>query len=630
MGRRLTQQWIVDSYVKIEKDRLKYDQDHQSKLRAESYQGLLDHLQSQLNNDASRRIGKVIILSSTFTSSPRNMLQHYQNAMAIVRKFLKDNLFGKVVAYNWVIEFQKRGLPHLHMLITLDNISKMSTPKRVNKFICAEIPDKNENPTLHNIVTTNMLHGPCEVVSTVSAVKHLYKYVYKGHDKAGITINGQLQTRLMSSVPESNGQSSKQSESYSIINHDEIKNFVDTRYVGPVEGRMYSVSPAQSELFHLRILLLHSKGARNYEELRTVNGVIHNTFTETCLAAELIEDDDEWKRTLNEAVIWMMPRQLRCLFVRILIHCKPLHPNELWNKFKEAMSEDLTKRLGSSERGQKKTYIFINSMLHREGYSLASFSSMPQINEIENIDVTEQDVLPESANHSNYDKLNIHQKEVVHYVLSIVDNYHNNDVHTTLLPSGKTVHKTFGLPVPLFSDSSSNVKPNSKHGIYLSNVDVFIWDEAPMSPRYALEIDNRTLQDIMNNDIPFGGKIMILGGDFRQLLQNMRALPQETEFVQFLLDVGNGKINDIDDKLVLPNQCLVSTRNNIVTDVYQGIIRGKRYHELTGTAILSARNIDVDAINQEVIELLDISTEKYIQQLIVLKIATMELLMTLL
>ncbi|XP_074099927.1 ATP-dependent DNA helicase pif1-like [Cotesia typhae] len=346
------------------------------------------------------------------------------------------------------------------------------------------------------------------------------------------------------------------------------------------------------------------------------------------------------------------------------------------------MSEDLTKRLGSSEQGQKKTYIFINSMLHREGYSLASFPSMPQINEIENIDVTEQDVLPESANHSNYDKLNIRQKEVVNYVLSIVDNNHNNNINNncifidgpggsgktfiyttlcellkdknknvctmaytgiaaTLLPNGKTIHKTFGLPVPMFSDSSSNVKPNSKHGIYLSNVDVFIWDEAPMSPRYALEIANRTLQDIMNNDIPFGGKIMIMGGDFRQLLpvqvhatrtetinlsikfsslwkhfrtfslqQNMRALPEETEFVQFLLDVGNGKINDIDDKLVLPNQCLVSTRNNIVTDVYQGIIRGKRYHELTGTAILSARNIDVDAINQEVIELLDISTEK--------------------
>jgi len=39
-----------------------------------------------------------------------------------------------------------------------------------------------------------------------------------------------------------------------------------------------------------------------------------------------------------------------------------------------------------------------------------------------------------------------------------------------------------------------------------------------MAPRYALEIMDRTLRDIMNNDFSFGGKIVLLGGDFRQLL----------------------------------------------------------------------------------------------------------------
>ena len=47
---------------------------------------------------------------------------------------------------------------------------------------------------------------------------------------------------------------------------------------------------------------------------------------------------------------------------------------------------------------------------------------------------------------------------------------------------------------------------------------MFIWDEAPMAPRYALEIMDRALKDIMSNDLLFGGKIVILGGDFRQLL----------------------------------------------------------------------------------------------------------------
>lgn len=70
----------------------------------------------------------------------------------------------------------------------------------------------------------------------------------------------------------------------------------------------------------------------------------------------------------------------------------------------------------------------------------------------------------------------------------------------------------------MFSDLFSNIKPNSRQGVILKNVDVFIWDEAPMSPRYALEIADRTLQHVMNNNIPFGGKIVILGGDFRQLL----------------------------------------------------------------------------------------------------------------
>jgi len=43
---------------------------------------------------------------------------------------------------------------------------------------------------------------------------------------------------------------------------------------------------------------------------------------------------------MNEAVGWMMPQQLRRLFVRILLHFQPLHSEELWENFKVAMSED--------------------------------------------------------------------------------------------------------------------------------------------------------------------------------------------------------------------------------------------------------------------------------------------------
>jgi len=121
---------------------------------------------------------------------------------------------------------------------------------------------------------------------------------------------------------------------------------------------MYSVSPTQTELFHLRLLLLTVKGATSFNDLRTVNGQFYDSFSAICLALGVIEDDDEWKQAKNEAVGWMMPGQLRRLFARILLHCQPLHPKELWEDFKVALSEDYCRYFGILE-GQKKAYMQI-------------------------------------------------------------------------------------------------------------------------------------------------------------------------------------------------------------------------------------------------------------------------------
>ena len=87
-----------------------------------------------------------------------------------------------------------------------------------------------------------------------------------------------------------------------------------------------------------------------------------------------------------------------------------------------------------------------------------------------------------------------------------------------LLPKGKTAHKTIGIPVNTYSDSTSNIKAQSKEAQLLREKDVFIWDEAPMAPRYTLEIVDRALKEFINNNLPFGGKIFIMGGDFRKWL----------------------------------------------------------------------------------------------------------------
>ncbi|XP_051167634.1 uncharacterized protein LOC127285579 [Leptopilina boulardi] len=875
-GGRLLQQYLVDSGVKYEKDKLSYCENNQEQLRCDSYKGLIDYMHNS-SNEHEIRIGKMVILPSTFIGSPRNMMQQYQDAMAIVRKHgkpdlfitmtcnpqwkeiqenlflnqtasdrpdivarvfslkvnhlvevvVRQKLFGEVKSFVYVTEFQKRGLPHIHMLVILKEKSKILTPESVDRFISAEIPDEKTNSTLHKIIMQNNIHGPCgdwcivdgkcskkfpkafqnettmgedsyvlyrrrdvgktyerpngyivdnrhvvpfspvlsqifnchinvEIVSSINSVKYLYKYIYKGHDAASIIITNV------------DGQN--------ILNHNEIRHYEENRYLGPVEavwrilskplgkkshsvnrlpihlpneqnviiregqdnnqisfllerntklldyfdlnkrdrnahqyyyseipehytwksdnlqwsqrkrfdniiGRLYSVSPSQIELFHLRLLLLTRKGATSFEDLRTVNGVVYETFTSVCLALGLIEDDHEWIRTIEEAAVWMMPQLLRRLFVRILIHCHPVEPNDLWERFKGIMSEDY--REIDNIEAEKKAYRHIKSLLYQEGYILTDFQGLldiedePHILKENNVMHVEDHII---LGNEKYSQLNAKQKYVVDYVLKSVDDFVTNNcscvyvdgqggsgktfmyntlwhllksrgknvcnmaftgIAATLLPNGKTVHKILGLPVPLYGDSSSSIKLQSKEGIFLKDTDVFIWDEAPMAPKYALEIMDKLLRDIMNSNEPFGGKVLILGGDFRQILpikergtrseivnlsiknskvwkhftkftltENMRALPEETTFVEFLLKVGNGELNDVEDNIELPEKIIQKGNVDIVDDVYGDIIRKNKFQEIANRAILAPRNVDVDDINKRVVQLLDSDKEK--------------------
>lgn len=74
---------------------------------------------------------------------------------------LKRNIFGKVAAFMYSIEFQKRGLPHAHFLIILCNEYKLFTPESYDKIIHAELPDSNKEAYLHSVIVHHMMHGPC-------------------------------------------------------------------------------------------------------------------------------------------------------------------------------------------------------------------------------------------------------------------------------------------------------------------------------------------------------------------------------------------------------------------------------------------------------------------------------------
>jgi hypothetical protein len=69
------------------------------------------------------------------------------------------------------------------------------------------------------------------------------------------------------------------------------------------------------------MLLMIVKGAISYEDLRTHNGTVYQTFKEACAARGLLQDDEEWYRTFDEATTWATSLQLRYLFTAMLLFC---------------------------------------------------------------------------------------------------------------------------------------------------------------------------------------------------------------------------------------------------------------------------------------------------------------------
>nr|GEZ86592.1 ATP-dependent DNA helicase PIF1-like [Tanacetum cinerariifolium] len=87
---------------------------------------------------------------------------------------------------------------------------------------------------------------------------------------------------------------------------------------------------------------------------------------------------------------------------------------------------------------------------------------------------------------------------------------------------GRIAHSRFKIHVNLSTNSMCNIKKQSGLAKLLCQAKLIIWDEASMAKRQAVEAVDQTMQDITWVKLPFSGKIMVLGGDFRQVLLIVR------------------------------------------------------------------------------------------------------------
>ncbi|CEM06285.1 unnamed protein product [Vitrella brassicaformis CCMP3155] len=772
---RLAHEFIVDQNAKIEGQRLTFIRNNQRQLRQDLYAGVQDAVsQADEAPTDSRHIGRAI-LPSSFIGGPRHIHSLYQDAMAIVQHHGKPSLFitftcnpewdeiqqallpeqghfrkqrwedrpdivtrvfriklkallkditekgvlGRHVAHSYAVEYQKRGLPHAHIVVIFSNEDSVATPDVVDSIVCAELPDKETQPELYAIVTSKMLHGPggahnprlscmrktgqcdrkypwafrehttieedgypfyrrrndgrqhdvkgvlldnrwvvpynpaltlryrahinVERCGSVKAIKYLHKYIYKGADRAVVETSRQedeircyVEGRYVSvseacwrifGFPTHGHYPAVERLTVHLENHQSVvfaanqpppteapmtkltawmalnatdefartisfpnfpQHFVwnqknkrwTRRRHGSTIGRVYNVSPAAGERFFLRILLHHIPGAKSFQDLRTVDGVVHSDFRSACNALGLFRENAESIDCLQQAKEWQMPHQMRHLFVELLDQQLVSKPEQLWEQFKVDLAADYIHRwrvvIGNAAAPPRqedidRALIDIDDILMTFNKSIEKdFNMLPprpatpterradleyaRVRERETYN-TEQAAELASENEAQF---NSRQREafeaIVPLTLAAVSDEQphptcffidspggggktflldtilasvrstgriavacaSTGVAALLLQGGTTAHSRFGIPVPCSPDESSNIAKQTARARILKEAAIIVIDEITQLHMDALDIINRLLQDIMENSRPFGGKTVVFTGDFRQ------------------------------------------------------------------------------------------------------------------
>ena len=340
-------------------------------------------------------------------------------------------------------------------------------------------------------------------------------------------------------------------------------------YKAPTVARMYTVHPNQHECFFLRMLLTRVRGPTSFESLRTVRSEIHATFREACIALGLLENDDIWINTLENASQCDSPHILRTLFVVILVHCYPSDALCLWRKFANSLSEDITHKLRKQFRdinaehiAKQQTLTIIGEKLKMIcGKSLSDFklpvpNTQSPVNHAlarelcyDNMELSEY--IAESTS-----KLNHGQRAVYETVMESVNNNKANmffidapggtgktfvlqlllakiratnhvalavassGIAATMLTGGRTAHSTFKLPLNVHPSEvgTCGITLESDMAEVLRRSKIIIWDEVTMSHRSSLEAVDLLLRDVTKSNCFMGGKTVVFSGDFRQTL----------------------------------------------------------------------------------------------------------------
>ncbi|CAN6868674.1 unnamed protein product [Brassica oleracea] len=324
------------------------------------------------------------------------------------------------------------------------------------------------------------------------------------------------------------------------------------RQKGTAIGRITYIPPSAGDVYYLRILVNVIRGPRCYEDLYTVGDVMYEEIRDVCYARGLLDDDKEWHGAVDEASYWATGRQIRRLFVLLLIYCEVGNPLKLWNHVWRHLAEDIlyTKKkefnfkelVLQDDQLQQYTLMELEKLLKESDKSLTDFKGMPLpektvLDDIANTVLREEmtyDLEQQQSEHDNlYVGMNSEQRTIYDAVLESVEKktgklffvygpggtgktylyrtlisklrsekkivipVASSGIAALLLPGGRTAHSRFKLPLNLSEVTVCEISPGTMLADLITKADLIIWDEAPMAHRHTFETVDRTLRDLL-------------------------------------------------------------------------------------------------------------------------------------
>ncbi|XP_052625657.1 uncharacterized protein LOC111914445 [Lactuca sativa] len=460
------------------------------------------------------------------------------------------------------------------------------------------------------------VHMNLEWCNQLGLIKYLFKYINKGP------------YRITASFYDAKNNKKQHKENN---DRDEIVEYYNCRYIYACEaykvwtrrktktkslGRINHVSPKSGDVYYLRILLNKVKGPTCYEDIRTVNGTIYESYKDSCYALGLLDDDREYISSIQETHHWATASFCRSLLVMLITSDSLSRPHHVFKETYNCLSDDVV-HVHEQEIGVKGLKLkpeaiyhlplsYIEKSLLSYGLSLKQIPNMPlpdhkYIQDFCNMLI--QDELNydsfslESEHQQLHSKLNVEQKISKG---EVVINVASSETATLLLSDGRTAHSGFHIPINVNENSFFSITPGKDVVALLNKASLIIWDEAPMMHRHCFEAVDRILRDIIlpkNNDKPFGGKTIVFG--VLQLTVNMRLqlgypnndFEEKKSFADWILKIGEGTIggpndgelqNHLDDPLYFQDKSILVPTNEEVDAINDYMLKlmkneGKTY-----------------------------------------------------